>query len=55
MNKNSMKINNPTSQEMAKNRKVVTSKINKFYNWLISYVPEPIKDKAGKAYRVNEV
>ena len=39
-------------QEMAKNRKVVTSKINKFYNWLISFVPEPIKDKSGKAYRL---
>ena len=60
MNENNIKINNPTlqemdvfeRQEMAKNRKVVTSKINKFYNWLINFVPEPIKDKASKTYKL---
>ena len=60
MNENNIKINNPTSQEMdifekqemSKNREVVTSKINKFYNWLMTYVPKAIKDKASKAYKL---
>ena len=33
----------PTTQEISKNRKVVSSKLGKVYDWLISYVPKPIK------------
>ena len=42
----------PTTQEMSENRKVVSSKLGKVYDWLISYVPKPIKDKVGEAYRL---
>ena len=31
-------------QEMMKNRSVVKSKLNEWYNWLIRYVPKPIKE-----------
>ena len=37
---------------MSKNRKIVSSKLGKVYDWLISYVPKPIKDKVGEAYRL---
>ena len=38
-------------QEMSKSRPQVKSKLNKWYNWLINYVPKPIKDGASKAFK----
>ena len=40
-----------SKQEMAKNRSVVTTKINSWYNWLMNYIPQPIKDNTSKAYK----
>ncbi|WP_227549598.1 Rho termination factor N-terminal domain-containing protein, partial [Acinetobacter baumannii] len=37
-------------QEMVKNRSVVKRKLNEWYDWLVSYVPEPIKNRVSKAY-----
>ena len=38
-------------QEMSKSRPQVKTKLNKWYNWLINYVPKPIKDGASKAFK----
>ena len=41
-------------QEMNKSRPQVKTKLNKWYNWLISHVPKPIKDGASKAFKTFE-
>ena len=33
---------------MSKSRPQVKNKLNKWYNWLVSHVPKPIKEKAIK-------
>ena len=38
-------------QEMSKSRPQVKTKLNKWYDWLISHVPKPIKDGASKAFK----
>ena len=38
-------------QEMSKSLPQVTSKLNKWYNWLINCVPKPIKDGASRAFK----
>ena len=38
-------------QEMSKSRPQVKGKLNKWYEWLINHVPEPIKDGASKAFK----
>ena len=38
-------------QEMSKSPPQVKSKLNKWYDWLISHVPKPIKDGASKAFK----
>ena len=38
-------------QEIRKNRPQVTSKLNDWYDWLVNYVPSPIKDKASRAFK----
>ena len=38
-------------QEMRKNRPVVMSKLNDWYDWLISHVPKTIKDGASRAFK----
>ena len=38
-------------QEMSKSRPQVKTKLNKWYDWLINHVPEPIKDGASKAFK----
>ena len=38
-------------QEMSKSRPQVKNKLNDWYDWLIYYVPKPIKDGASKAFR----
>ena len=38
-------------QEMSKSRPQVKGKLNKWYDWLINYVPKPIKDGASKAFK----
>ena len=38
-------------QEMRKNRPQVTSKLNDWYDWLVSHVPKPIKDKASRVFK----
>ena len=38
-------------QEMSISRPQVKSKLNKWYNWLINYVPKPIKDGASRAFK----
>ena len=38
-------------QEMNRSRPQVTSKLNKWYDWLVNHVPKPIKDGASRAFR----
>ena len=43
-------------EEMKKSRPVVKSKLNDWYDWLVDYVPNPIKNTINKAYlRVKKV
>ena len=37
-------------EEMKKNRPVVKNKLNEWHDWLVDYVPKPIKNAAGKAF-----
>ena len=37
-------------QEMIKNRSVVKNKLNEWYDWLVGYVPKPIKEPIGNAF-----
>ena len=37
--------------EMRKNRLVITSKLNDWYDWLINHVPSTIKDGASRAFK----
>ena len=37
-------------QEMMKNRSVVKNKLNEWYDWLVGYVPKPIKEPVGNAF-----
>ena len=37
-------------QEICKNRPQVGSKLNDWYDWLVNHVPNPIKDKASRAF-----
>ena len=36
--------------EMKKGRPVVKNKLNKWYDWLVDYVPKPIKKAVSKAF-----
>ena len=38
-------------QEMSKSRPKVKNKLNEWYNWLVSNVPEPIKEKASGVFK----
>ena len=38
-------------QEMRKDRPKVMSKLNDWYDWLVNHVPEPITDKASRAFK----
>ena len=38
-------------REMSKSQPQVKTKLNKWYDWLISHVPKPIKDGASKAFK----
>ena len=38
-------------QEISKSRPQVKTKLNKWYDWLINHVPQPIKDGASKAFK----
>ena len=38
-------------QEIRKSRPQVKTKLNKWYDWLINYVPKPIIDGASKAFK----
>ena len=38
-------------QEMNRSWPQVTSKLNKWYNWLVNHIPKPIKDGASGAFR----
>ena len=38
-------------QEIGKSRPQVTTKLNKWYDWLINHVPKPIKYDASKAFK----
>ena len=38
-------------QEISKSRPQVKTNLNKWYDWLINYVPKPIKDGASKAFK----
>ena len=38
-------------QEMSKSQPQVKGKLNKWYDWLISHVPKPIKDGASAAFK----
>ena len=35
---------------MAKRRRVVKSKLSEWYNWLVDFVPEPIKSAINKGF-----
>ena len=37
-------------EEMKKSRSVVKNKLNNWHDWLVDYVPKPIKSAAGKAF-----
>ena len=37
-------------EEMKKSRPVVKNKLNEWHDWLVDYVPKPIKNAAGKAF-----
>ena len=36
---------------MNRSRPQVTSKLNKWYDWLVNHIPKPIKDGASRAFR----
>ena len=40
-------------EEKKKSRPVVKNKLNKWYDWLVDYVPKPIKNAARKALRAK--
>ena len=42
-------------QEMSKSRPQLKGKLNKWYDWLISHVPKPIKDGASKAFKTLRI
>ena len=51
-------VRKPTTQEMdifkhqmSKSRSQVKDKLNKWYNWLASHIPEPIKEKASRTFK----
>lgn len=35
---------------MARRRRVVKSKLSEWYNWLVDFVPEPIKSAINKGF-----
>ena len=37
-------------EEMKKSRPVVKNKLNEWYDWLVDYVPRPIKNVVSKAF-----
>ena len=37
-------------EEMKKSRPVIKSKLNEWHDWLVNYVPKPIKNDASKAF-----
>ena len=37
-------------EKMKKSRPVVKNNLNEWYEWLVDYVPKPIKNTAGKAF-----
>ena len=37
-------------EEMKNSRLVVKNKLNEWYDWLVDYVPKPIKNAVGKAF-----
>ena len=37
-------------QEMMKDRSVVKTKLNEWYDWLVGYVPKPIKEPVSNAF-----
>ena len=38
-------------QEMSKSRPQVKNKLNEWYNWLVSHIPKPIKNKASRVFK----
>ena len=36
---------------MSKSRSQVKNKLKDWYDWLVSHVPKPIKDKASRAFK----
>ena len=42
-------------QGMSKSRPQIASKLNRWYDWLISHVPKPIKDGASKAFKLLRI
>ena len=37
-------------EDMKKSRPVVKNRLNEWYDWLVAYVPKPIKNAASKAF-----
>ena len=37
-------------EEIKRSRLVVKNKLNEWYNWLVDYVPKPMKNVVGKAF-----
>ena len=50
MSPNSQEMDYFEKEEMKKRRLVVKNKLNEWYNWLVDYVPKPIKNAATKAF-----
>ena len=42
-------------QEMSKSRPQVKNKLNERYNWLVSHVPNPIKDTVSRPFKAAKV
>ena len=38
-------------QEMSKSRPQVKDKLNEWYSWSVNHIPEPIKERASKAFK----
>ena len=47
---NSEDMDNFELREVLKNRSVVKEKLNEWYDWLVSYVPKPIKELVSNAF-----
>ena len=46
----SQEVDKLEKEEIEKSRSVVKNRLNKWYEWLVDYVPKPIKNAISKAF-----